>query len=198
MYRHIHTEKREQEPNRRIAVEMTLHPNVTPSKLVPISVQFIREKEKQPKIQHTSDNTPRQIGDNQTFELVLQKKLGWSRYAFVEITCLEEKEADEEEGPGHQLIKPKCASPEPTHTHTMQDNHPENAQSAKQIKSMIPLFHTDKGTIKRRQYKINQIFFIVECEDRRDKSQIYKKNAIKTIFNFQFSIFNLKKSIFVP
>lgn len=144
MYYYIHAEEREQEPNRRIAVEMTLHPNVTPFQLFPILVQLIGEQHQYAIIKDAANDAPRQIGNNQAFELIFQKKLGWSRNAFIEITCLEEKEADEEEGPRHQLIKPKCTASEPTHTYTMQDYHPKNAQSTKQVKSMIPLFHDAK------------------------------------------------------
>ena len=97
------------------------------------------------KIKDAAYSSPSQIGNEQTFELVLQEELGWSRNAFVEISCLEEKETNEEEGPRHQFIEPKRATSEPAHTDTMQDNHPENAESTEQVKSMIPLFHGDKS-----------------------------------------------------
>ena len=37
------------------------------------------------KIKDAAYSSPSQIGNEQTFELVLQEKLGWSRNAFVEI-----------------------------------------------------------------------------------------------------------------
>ena len=101
------------------------------------------------KIKDAADSSPSQIGNEQTLELVLQEKLGWGGNAFVEITCLEEKETDEEEGPRHKFIEPERATSEPAHTDTMKDNHPENAESAEQVKSMIPFFHEDKGIKKR-------------------------------------------------
>ena len=127
MHHHIHTEEGEQEPNGWIAIEMALHPNMTPSQFIPIPMQLIREQHQYAKIKDTANGTPSQIGDKQAFELVLQEETGWCGNAFVEITCLEEKEADEEEGPRHQLVEPKRATSESTHTYAMQDYHPKNA-----------------------------------------------------------------------
>ena len=38
MYHHIHTEEGEQEPHGRITVEMTMHPDMAPLQLIPVSV----------------------------------------------------------------------------------------------------------------------------------------------------------------
>ena len=97
------------------------------------------------KIKDAADSSPSQIGNEQTLELVIQEKPGRGGNAFVEIPCLEEKETDEKEGPRHKFIEPERATSEPAHTDTMQDNHPENAESTEQVKSMIPLFHGDKS-----------------------------------------------------
>jgi len=70
--------------------------------------------------------------------------MGRSGNTLIKITRLEEKETDKEEGPRHQFVKPKRTSPESAHTDTMQDNHPQNTESAQQVKSMIPFFHTAK------------------------------------------------------
>ena len=149
MHHDVHTEEREQKPNGRIAVEMALHPDVAPLHLVPIHMQWLRKKAEDAKIEHTADGAPSQIGNKQTFEFVLQEETGGSGNALVEITCLEEKEADEKEGPRHQLIEPHGAPPEPAHTYTMQRNHSQNTESAKQVKSMIPFFHAAKIHKKR-------------------------------------------------
>ena len=149
MHQDIHTEERKQEPNRRIAIEMALHPNVTPFHLVPIHMQWFRKKAENAKIEYTAYGAPCKIGNNETFELVLQEETGRSGNALVEITCLEEEETDEEKCPCHQLIKPHGASPEPAHTYTMQRYHPKNTKTAKQIKSLIPLFHAAKLHKKR-------------------------------------------------
>ena len=106
------------------------------------------EQQQYAKIKDAAYSTPSQIGDEQTLKLVLQEKLGRGGNAFVEITCLEEKETDEKEGPRHQFIEPERATSKPAHTDTMQYNHPENAESAEQVKSMIPFFHEDKGIKK--------------------------------------------------
>jgi hypothetical protein len=100
------------------------------------------------KIKDAAYSAPSQIGNEQTLELVLQEKLGRGGNAFVEIACLEEKETNEKEGPRHQFIEPERATSKPAHTDTMQYNHPENAESAEQVKSMIPFFHEDKGIKK--------------------------------------------------
>ena len=112
-------------------------------------MQFMGEQHQYSKIKDAAYSSPSQIGNEQTLELILQEKLGWSGNAFVEITCLEEKETDEEEGPRHKFIEPERATSKPAHTDTMQYNHPENAESAEQVKSMIPFFHEDKGIKKR-------------------------------------------------
>ena len=149
MHHNVHTEEREQKPNGRIAVEMALHPNVAPLHLVPIHMQWPRKKAEDAKIENAADGAPSQIGNKQTFEFVLQEETGGSGNALVEITCLEEKETNEKEGPRHQLIEPHGASPKPTHTDTMQRYHPKNTKTAKQIKSLIPLFHAAKLHKKR-------------------------------------------------
>jgi hypothetical protein len=124
MYHDIHAEEREQEPYGRITIKMALRPYMTPLYLVPIFMQFLRKEAENAEIERAAYCAPCQIGNKQTLGLVLQEETRGCRNALIEITCLEEKEADEEEGPCHQFIEPERASPEAAHTDTMQRNHP--------------------------------------------------------------------------
>ena len=128
---------------------MALHPDVTPRQLVPIPVQLVGKEEEQPEIQNTAYGTPCHIGNKQTLDLILQEEPRRCRNALVEIAGFEKKETDKKECPCHQFVEPQRTSPETAHTNTMQDNHPKNAKSAEQVKSVISLFHGAKIQKKR-------------------------------------------------
>ena len=144
MYHHIHTEEREQEPHRRISVEMALQPYVAPRQHIPVFMQFVGVTEKQAKLRPTTYCAPCQIRNTQTLELILQAETGRSGNTFVEIPRLEKEETDKEESPRHQFIEPKRTASKSTHADTMQRNHPKNTKPAKQVKSMISSFHAAK------------------------------------------------------
>ncbi len=63
--------------------------------------------------------------------------------SLVEISCLEEEKADEEESPSHQFAEPKGIA-KSARTDAMEQNHAKDAEPTKKIEGVISDFHIAK------------------------------------------------------
>ena len=121
----IDHEEGKEEPARRIAVELALLPQVTPTNGAPRRGEQARPAVKETKINGITDKSPHQIGYQQTFGLVLDECPRITRHRLVEVTGLEEEETQEEERPGHQLLEPELIA-QTAHPDDMQHDHADN------------------------------------------------------------------------
>ena len=140
-HHHINREEGEKEPDRRVAVEAALHPNVAPLQRLDELVITVRQRIIETEIDDGPNDAAHQIRHKQSFRPVPQiVEVCACGSAFVEVACLEEKEAHKEEAPLHHF-KPPILLVLSAEGHDVQRHHSDDADAAKDVKGMVSSFH---------------------------------------------------------
>ena len=131
------------EPDRRVAVEAALHPDVAPfqrfNELMIAVCQRIIEAE----IDNGSDDATHQVGNEESLASVLQVvEVCAFRSPFIEVAGLEKEETHEEEAPTHHLYPPVLILLS-AEGHDVKRHHSDDANAAKDVEGVISLFHKD-------------------------------------------------------
>ncbi len=135
-------EEREQEPHGWIPPEMAHGVNVVPMQPLRHWIQSghtVNESEEHQR----SNQSPHQIGHEQSLHPVLEVSLKIANHSFIKVARLEKEERHEEKRPCHQFAEPKFV-PQSADADRMQQNHPQNTQSAQQVKGVVSFFHAAK------------------------------------------------------
>ena len=144
MHKYIGREEGEEEPERLVAPETARAPKVRPLHRfdrMMIAVYLKREVES---IDGKSDGAPADIRDEQSFRLVLDVFTRIARDGLVEVACLEEKEAHEEERPRHDRLPPSVCIVS-AEGDGVQRDHSDDADAAEEVEGMVALFHWRKA-----------------------------------------------------
>ena len=138
---HIDREEREEEPNRRVAIEAALHPEVFPLQRFDELLVAVNQREVEAEIDGSTYDAAHQVGHQQTLAPVPQVvEVRAGGRPLVEVAGLKEEEAHEEETPAHHLLPPVQLLLA-AESHDVQRHHADDADAAKDVEGMVSLFH---------------------------------------------------------
>lgn len=141
MHQYIGRKEGKQEPKRAISESQAAY---MPTELCQSCKGFAETfwEEAQPTESHnSSDDTPRQVRNEETAYSVLEIRQRLARNALVEVACFEEEKAHEEEGPSHRFLPPRSLS-KLCLADNMQSHHSQDADSAEQIEGIVARLHS--------------------------------------------------------
>ena len=140
MHQNVGGEEREQKPNRLISPKRTCFPQMTPLHRFYRMVVAVNLERKENSIDDEAYCSPCNVWNEQSFCLILDVGFSVSRYGLIEIACLEEKEAHEEERPRHDL-SPPVVTLMATKGDSVQAYHSDDADAAEEVESVVTLLH---------------------------------------------------------
>ena len=157
----VHHEEGEEEPDGRIAVELAHAPKVVPVDGAPRGGEEAGPPVEEGEEEGVPDESPGEVGNQEPARLVADEGTRVARHRLIEVACLEEKEAEKEEGPRHELLEPELVT-QVTHADDMQENHAHDAESAQEVKGVVSWsragHHGCKVTVKRAKTQIYRQF----------------------------------------
>lgn len=103
-------------------------------------------KRKEERIDGKAYESPYYIRDEQSFCFVGNKSLGVSCHRLVEVACLEEEKAHEEERPCHYFTPPVVILVT-TESDDVEHDHTDDADATQEVKGVIAFSHDCEVTI---------------------------------------------------
>ena len=155
MHQDVCDKEGKQKPDRLIAPKRTRLPQVTPLHRLYGMMEAVNLERKVDGIDDETNSPPCQIWHKQPLRLVLYVCLRVARNGLVEIACLKEKEAHEEERPCHDLLPPSVALMT-AERDGVQANHADDADAAQEVESVIAFPHLRMSFSVRNEEKSGQ------------------------------------------